>query len=504
MAEELILVLDEGTTSTRAVLFAPDGTLRGAAQRQLTQFYPRAGWVEHDAAEIWHSTLACAREMVGQAGGADRIAAIGISNQRETVVAWDKVSGEPLARAIVWQDRRTAPLCAELREGGHEEAVRAQTGLLLDPYFSATKMRWLLDHQPQVAEAARAGRLAFGTIESWLAFKLVGRHLTDAGNASRTLLLPLQAPGWDDGLCSLFGVPRGALGELVDNVLPAGAAPRTHAGLLGAAIPICGLAGDQQAAMIGQNCLAPGEAKATFGTGAFVLANSGTTPPRSEHCLLSTVLMQLAGKRHYALEGSVFVAGSLVQWLRDGLGLIATAQESEALACSVADNGGVVLVPALSGLGAPHWQPQARGTISGLSFSATKAHIVRAALEAMAHQTHDLARAFAADGARWTTLRIDGGMVANDWMAQDIADIMRLTVTRPDFIETTALGAAMLAATGAGLHSSLAEAAAAMTGPGRDFAPRMDEETRRARIAGWDAAVAALLPLSAPPPPRSS
>jgi len=500
VAEELILVLDEGTTSTRAMLFAPDGSMRGMAQRELTQFYPRSGWVEHDAAEIWQSTLACAREMVEQAGeaarGISRIAAIGICNQRETVVAWDEVTGEPLARAIVWQDRRTTPFCAELKAAGHEEEVRAQTGLLLDPYFSATKMRWLLDHQPQVAEAARGGRLAFGTIESWLAFKLTGIRMTDAGNASRTLLLPLEAPGWDEGLCSLFGVPRAALAELVDNVLPASAAPRTRPELLGTAIPICGLAGDQQAAMIGQNCLAPGEAKATFGTGAFILANSGTTPPRSEHRLLSTVLTQLAGTRHYALEGSVFAAGSVMQWLRDSLGLIATAAESEALACSVKDNGGVVLVPALSGLGAPHWQPQARGTISGLSFSATRAHIVRAALEAMAHQTHDLARAFAADGARWTTLRIDGGMVANDWMAQDIADITRLTVTRPDFIETTALGAAMLAATGAGLYPSLAQAAAGMIGPGRAFAPRMGEEIRGARIAGWDEAVAALLPVS--------
>ena len=493
MSEQMILVLDEGTTSTRAMLFGPDGLPRHSASRELRQHYPRPGWVEHDAVEIWDATLACARDVIERADGAASVAAIGITNQRETVVAWDKVNGEPLARAIVWQDRRTAALCAELKRAGHEDAVRAATGLLLDPYFSATKMRWLLDNESRVAEAAAAQRLAFGTIESWLIFRLTGRHLSDAGNASRTLLLPLEGATWDEGLCDLFGVPRTALGEVIDNALTLDAdTPRTKPDIFGAAIPICGLAGDQQSAMIGQGCLTPGDAKATFGTGAFILANSGLEPPRSDNRLLSTILMQLDGERHYALEGSVFVAGSLMQWLRDSFGLIDTADESEEIARSLPDSGGVVVVPALSGLGAPHWLPEARATISGLSFSTGRAHIVRAALESMAHQTYDLARAFAADGARWTGLRIDGGMVANDWMAQDIADITGLTVTRPDFIETTALGVAILAAHGCGWFASLEDAADAMIGKTRDFAPDMKPERREQRIADWEAALTSL------------
>ena len=440
--------------------------------------------MEHDAGEIWERTLACGRAMVEKAGGAGRIAAIGITNQRETVVAWDKATGEPLAPAIVWQDRRTAPMCAELREAGHEEAVREKTGLLLDPYFSATKMRWLLDHELAVAEAAKRDALAFGTVESWLVFKLTrgAAHLTDATNASRTLLMALGGADWDESLCGLFGVPLGSLPEVCDS---AGTLAETEATFFGAPIPICGLAGDQQAAMIGQGCLAPGEAKATYGTGAFILANAGHEPPTSQHRLLSTVLWQIAGERHYALEGAVFVAGSLMQWMRDALGFIETAAESEQLARSVTDNGGVVVVPALTGLGAPHWLPDARATITGLTFATGRAHIMRAALEAIAHQTHDLARAFADDGARWTGLRIDGGMVANDWMAQDIADITRLTVTRPHFIETSALGAAILAAQGAGLFGSLEEAAQAMIGASEDFGPAMAEKERRERIDGW-------------------
>ena len=482
---ELILVLDEGTTSTRAMLFTPSGKSRGIAQRELTQHYPRPGWVEHDANEIWQRTLECAHEMVAAAGGADRIAAIGITNQRETVVAWDKTTGEPLARALVWQDRRTADTCAALREAGHEDAVRQATGLLLDPYFSATKMRWLLDHEPTVAEAAEPGRLAFGTIESWLTFKLTGAHITDAANASRTSLLPLASASWDRGLCELFGVPPAALPEVTDSSGNFGATT-----FFGAPIPICGLAGDQQAATIGQGCLSPGDTKATYGTGAFVLANQGAMVPHSANRLLGTVLYQLGGQRHYALEGSVFVAGSFIKWLRDSLGFIETAAETEALARSVEDAGGVVVVPALSGLGAPHWRPEARGTITGLTFATQKAHIVRAALGAMAHQTLDLAAAFAADGASWTVLKIDGGMSANDWMAQDIADIVGLPVVRPDFVETTALGAAMLTAVGAGMHSSIEAAASAMIGPEKRFEPKMDTSLREQRMAAWRAALA--------------
>ena len=443
--------------------------------------------MEHDANEIWTSTLACAREMVDRAGGAGRIAAIGITNQRETVVAWDRNTGQPLARAIVWQDRRTAETCAALKQAGHESMVRAKTGLLLDPYFSATKMRWLLKHSDAVAQAAAAGTLAFGTIESWLVFKLTGAHLTDAGNASRTLLMALDGEGWDDGLCDLFGVDPATLPAITDSH---GTLAETS--LFGDPIPICGLAGDQQSATIGQACLSPGMTKATYGTGAFVLTNMGEAIPRSDNRLLGTVLMQQAGRRSYALEGSVFVAGSLIQWLRDSLGMLGDSAESETLARSVPDSGGVVVVPALSGLGAPHWLPDARGLIRGLSFSTGKAHIVRAALEAMAHQTSDLARAFAADGAAWKDLRIDGGMVANDWMAQDIADILNLTVTRPDFGETTALGAAMLAATGAGIHSKLEQAAKAMAGSAQTFEPHMEEAERARRLAGWKRALATI------------
>ncbi|QZH73754.1 MAG: glycerol kinase GlpK [Erythrobacter sp.] len=489
MTDPSILVLDEGTTSARAMLFARDGSLRGVAQEELTQFYPQSGWVEHDAGEIWAKTLACAQAMVAQAGGAENIAAIGITNQRETVVAWDRKAGEPLARAIVWQDRRTADFCSELKVAGHEEAVQRKTGLLLDPYFSATKMRWLLDHDAAVKSAAADGRLAFGTVESWLVWNLTGgsRHISDASNASRTLLMALDGADWDEGLCNLFGVPRTALPRVVDC---AGELAMTNPHLFGASIPIAGMAGDQQAATIGQGCLSPGQTKATYGTGAFVLGNTGASTPQSEHRMLGTVLHQIEGTRHYAIEGAVFVAGSLMQYLRDSLGLISNAAETEALARSVPDNGGVVVVPALSGLGAPHWLPEARGIISGLGFDTGRAHIARAALEAMAHQTRDLATAFAADAAPWKSLRIDGGMAANDWMAQDIADLLDIEVCRPDFVETTALGAAMLAAVGCGWHASLEEAAEAMIGPGRTFLPQMAPAIRAKRLARWKAALA--------------
>lgn len=494
MPGELILVLDEGTTSTRAVLFGPDGSRHGFAQRELTQHYPAPGWVEHDPAEIWDRTLACAHEVVAAAGGAGLIAAIGITNQRETVVAWDRATGEPLARAIVWQDRRTAPQCQALRDAGEEDAVRKATGLLLDPYFSATKMRWMLDNEPAVAEAAASGRLAFGTVESWLVFKLTGgAHLSDASNASRTMLLPLAGTragaSWDAGLCDLFGVPAMALPEVVDNAGDFGA---TLPDLFGRRIPIRGLVGDQQSATIAQGCLSPGETKATYGTGAFVLANMGATVPDSRHRLLGTVLHQFSGERNYALEGSIFVAGSLIQWLRDSLGIITHAAETGELAAGIPDSGGVTIVPAHSGLGAPHWKPDARGLISGLSFASGRAEIARAALEAMAHQTHDLASAFAADGARWTNLRIDGGMSSSDWMAQDLADILEIPVERPDYVETTALGAAMLAALACGFFGSLEDAVAAMRGPARRFLPKMDNSVRAERLARWHGALAAV------------
>lgn len=483
-----ILVIDEGTTSTRAMLFAADGRVLGSAQEPLTQHYPAPGLVEHDASEIWTKTLACARAMVEQAGGADQVSAIGITNQRETIVFWDRRTGEPLAPAIVWQDRRTADDCAKLKTAGHEAAVQAKTGLLLDPYFSGSKIGWALKNWPQLKDAGNA--LAVGTVESYLVYRLTGgAHVSDATNASRTALMAIGSSGWDDGLLSLFGVPRAILPEIVDC---AGDIGTTLPELFGGPIKITGMAGDQQAATIGQACLEPGQTKATFGTGAFILTQTGRSLPQSQHKLLATIAWQLGGERHYALEGSVFVAGSLIQWLRDDLGLIAQASETEPLARSVADNGGVYIVPALSGLGAPYWRPDARGTISGLSFSAKKAHLARAALEAMAHQASDLKTAYAADGCDWQELRIDGGMVANDWMAQDLADMLNITVERPGFIETTALGAAMLAGVGAGLYGSLKNASV-MRGAVEQFAPKIGPDLRAKRLEGWAQAVARTL-----------
>ena len=482
-----ILVIDEGTTSTRAMLFGTDGTPVASAQHGLTQHYPAPGWVEHDAEEIWERTLAAAREMVAKAGGANRIAAIGITNQRETVVAWDRDSAQPLGNAIVWQDRRTADRCAGLKEAGHEASIQSKTGLLLDPYFSASKMEWMLANRPEVRAAG--ARLAFGTIDSWLIWKLTGggTHATDASNASRTMLMALDGAGWDEELCDLFRIDPATLPSIVDCT---GEIGRTDPALFGAAIPICGSAGDQQAATIGQGCLGVGETKATFGTGAFILTNSGERPLHSDNRMLTTVLCQQAGKRSYALEGSVFVAGSLMQWLRDAIGMIVSAPESELLARSVAENGGVYMVPALSGLGAPHWRADARALICGMSFATTKAHIVRAALEAQAHQAHDLMEAFAADGVRWEKLRIDGGMASNNWLAQDLADMLELTVERPEFVETTALGAAMLAAVGAGIYPDLQAAADAMRGNVAHFEPSMGAEERTRRLAGWKEALA--------------
>jgi len=486
MAAEQILVIDAGTTSTRAMLFSPDGACLGVEQREIAQYYPKPGWVEHDADEIWTSSLACARAMVEKAGGAGRIAAIGITNQRETIAFWSRRTGEALARAIVWQDRRTAEHCAALKAEGHEEKLQATTGLLLDPYFSASKIAWALAQWPRLREAGED--LCVGTVESWLAFKLTGGlHVSDATNASRTALMDIHKGRWDEGLIDLFGVPAGALPEIVDC---AGRYGETR--LFGAAIPLTGMAGDQQAAAIGQACFAPGETKATYGTGAFVLTHVGKAAPVSRHRLLTTIAWQLSGERRYALEGSVFVAGSLIQWLRDSLGLICDSAQSEELARSVPDNGGVTLVPALSGLGAPHWRPEARAAISGLSFSTGRGHILRAALEAQAHQTHDLMTAFAGDGAAWQSLKVDGGMAANNWLAQDLADLLDLAVERPRFVETTALGAAMLAGVGAGLFGTLEEAAA-MRGAVDAFGPAMADETRAARLAGWRRAVAAVL-----------
>ena len=483
---DTILVIDEGTSSTRAMLVDAEGRTGAMAQRPLTTTYPRPGWVEQDAEEIWRLTLAAAREAVGD--DTERIAGIGLTNQRETIVFWDRRSGAALAPAIVWQDRRTADACAALREAGHEARVQATTGLLLDPYFSATKIGWALDHWP--ALRAAGDNLCVGTIESWLAFRLTGGlHVSDATNASRTQLMDLRA-GWDDGLCELFGVPRGALPEITDCAGPIGMTLPEH---FGRPIAITGMAGDQQAAAIGQSCFTAGETKATYGTGAFILTHAGEVPPVSANRLLATVAWQLGGKRRYALEGSLFVAGQMIHWLRDELGLIASSGECAALARSVADSGGVQIVPAFAGLGAPHWRPDARGAILGLTLGTGRGHIVRAALEAVANQSAELQRAFTADGVHWSRLRIDGGMAANDFLALDLADVLGIAVERPANVESSALGAAMLAAIGAGMHPTLEAAGAAMRGAGAVFEPAMTVDARAARLERWDQAVAAVI-----------
>lgn len=486
MMGDTILVIDEGTSSTRAMLVGIDGRVGAMAQRPLTTSYPRPGWVEQDAEQIWQLTLAAAREALGR--DPDRVAAIGITNQRETIIFWDRATGAALAPAIVWQDRRTANMCDRLRADGQEATVQTATGLLLDPYFSATKIAWALDHWP--ALRAAGDRLCVGTVESWLLFKLTGGlHASDATNASRTQLMDLRG-GWNTGLCDLFHVPSAALPDIVDC---AGLISETLPGHFGRPIPITGMAGDQQAAAIGQACLAIGDTKATYGTGAFILTHAGETPPVSISRLLSTVAFQLGGRRRYALEGSLFVAGQMIHWLRDGLGLLAQSAECEALARSVADSGGVRIVPAFVGLGAPHWRPEARGAILGLTLGSTRAHLVRAALEAVANQSAELQRAFAADGVSWARLRIDGGMAANDFLAQDLADVLAVPVERPDNVESSVLGAAMLAAVGAGLHPTLEAAARAMRRPGRHFRPATNAADRVHRMQQWDRATAATL-----------
>ena len=488
MTERPILVIDAGTTSVRAMLFGAAGEVLGQAGHPLDQHYPRPGWVEHDAAQIRDRSLHAARAMVDRAGGADRIAAIGLTNQRETAVFWDRSTGEPLAPAIVWQDRRTEPLCRRLRDAGEGERVRALTGLPLDPYFTAGKIAWALEHWPEVADAGE--RLAVGTVDSWLLWHLTGGdHLTDATNASRTQLMALTG-GWDGALCDLWGVPPAALPAITDC---AGTLGETDADLFGAAIPIAGVAGDQQAALAGQGCTARGEVKATFGTGAFVLEPTGAAPRPSDHGLLTTVAAQVGGERTFALEGSIFVAGSLIAWLRDEWRMFDSAEETEALARSVPDTAGATLVPALSGLGAPWWRPDARGSLTGLSFSTTRAHVARAALESVVMQTDDLATAFTSDGAAWGRLWIDGGMSANDWLAQDLADQLGVPVERPGMVETTAKGAAVLAAVGLGRFATIGAAAEAMRGPTTVFEPASDERRRAERRHEWRAAVERVL-----------
>lgn len=488
MTAKHILAIDQGTTSTRSIVFDADAREVAVAQVEFAQHYPQSGWVEHDAEDIWRDTLATAKEVIGKAGlqPAD-IAAIGITNQRETVVVWDRATGEPIHHAIVWQDRRGAPLCATLREGGHEALVRAKTGLRLDPYFSATKLAWLLDNVEGARAKAEAGKLAMGTIDSFLLWRLTGGkvHATDATNASRTLLFDIHAQRWCPELCALFGVPEAMLPEVVDN---AGRLGETDPALLGAAITVAGMAGDQHAAMIGQTCFTAGSAKATYGTGCFLLLNTGGEAVTSEHRLLTAVAYRLDGKPVYALEGSIFVAGAAVKWLRDGLGLITHASQTDDMATRVEDNGGVYMVPAFVGLGAPHWEPDVRGLITGLTLGTTAAHLARAALEAVAYQTHDLAEAMRQDGAgTLAALRVDGGMAANDWLCHFLADLLDLPVERPAMLETTALGAALLAGIGVGLWEG-PDAVAALPREVDRFEARAGID-RAALLEGWERAL---------------
>ncbi len=489
MTEPLLLAIDQGTTSSRAIAFDAAGNMLRSAQREFEQIYPAGGWVEHDPAEIWSSTLEVCRQVVGE--DAARFAAIGITNQRETAIVWDRLTGEPIHNAIVWQDRRTSQVCAELRARNVEDGLSARTGLLLDPYFSATKIAWLFDNVDGARERAARGELAFGTVDSFLIWKLTGgrRHLTDATNASRTLLFNIHEQRWDDEMLSLFDVPESILPEVRDCADDFGTA---DAEWFGRPIPIRGVAGDQQAALVGQACTAPGMMKSTYGTGCFAVFNTGDKAVESTNKLLTTVGYRLDGHTTYALEGSIFVAGAAIQWLRDSLGVIGDSAESETLAASLDDNQGVYLVPAFTGLGAPHWDPHARAAVFGMTRDTGPAHLARAALESVCYQTHDLLTAMVADGtATPSALRVDGGMVANNWLLQSLADITGVTVERPDNIETTAIGAARLAGLAAGIYDSL-EAASSAWRLGRRAEPSLAPATRAQRIRSWTAAVDAV------------
>jgi glycerol kinase len=488
-ARRHVLALDQGTSGTTVLVVDGEGAVRGRGHAELPQHYPRPGWVEHDPGEIWASTGQAARQALGAAGVAGaEIAAVGITNQRETTVVWERAGGRPIHRAIVWQCRRTADACDRLRRDGLEPRVRERTGLVLDAYFSGTKIAWLLDHVAGARGRAERGQLAFGTVDSWLLWNLTGGrvHATDPGNASRTLCLDLKTGAWDDEMLRLFDVPR----EVLPAVMPsAGVFGETaDLGWLPAGVPIAGIAGDQQAALFGQACLGPGQAKNTYGTGCFLLLNTGERPIASGRGLLTTIAWRIGDRTTYALEGSVFIAGAVVQWLRDGLGLIRAAADSEALAASVPDSGGVYLVPAFVGLGAPYWDPHARGTIVGITRGTTAGHLARAALEAIAYQSRDVLDVMRDEaGVRVPGLRVDGGAVANDLLCQIQADVLDLPVLRPAVIETTGLGAAYLAGVGAGLWPM--EAVAARASIERTFTPSIAPDLRTRGYAGWRRAV---------------
>jgi glycerol kinase len=486
---DAILVIDEGTTSTRAIVFDRDFNQVSLAQEEVPLAYPADGWVEQDGETIWEKTVEVCRTALSEAGGIERIAGIGITNQRETTLVWDRKTGKPLAPAIIWQDRRTASACDALKAAGHEAAVQAETGLLIDPYFSGTKIAWILDTVTGARERAEAGELAFGTVETFLIWHLTGGrvHATDVSNASRTLLYRLGLGGeggWSEAMCNLFRVPMSMLPEVKPNAADFGFSAED---LFGRALPILSAAGDQQSALVGQGCLSPGMAKITYGTGAFLVANSGKEKPESKNRLLGTVGYETAEGGAMALEGSIFNAGTVVKWLRDDLGLISDAAESEAMAEALPGNGGVYIVPAFTGLGAPHWNADARGTISGITRATTAAHLVRAGLEAVAYQTRDLLDAFEADGVEIRELRVDGGMVANDWLMQFLADVCARPVVRPDYREMTALGAAALAAMQLGWVDAAGWQAREVKGT--QFEPQMEDEQRTALLKGWSAAL---------------
>jgi glycerol kinase len=487
-----VLAIDQGTTSTRAIVFGADLQPVASAQEEFTQHYPRSGWVEHDADEIWASTLSTVRAAREKAPGP--IAAIGITNQRETVVIWDRETGAPIHKAIVWQDRRTASMTAALREDGHEPMVQRKTGLILDPYFSASKVAWLLDNVDGAREQAEAGRLAFGTVDSWLIWKMTNgtRHVTDATNAARTLLYNIREQRWDEDICDLLGIPMSLLPEVLDTGADFGTAKAEH---FGDAIPILGVAGDQQAATLGQACFKPGMLKSTYGTGCFALLNTGDTLVESRNRLLGTIAYRFDGQVTYALEGSIFIAGAVVQWLRDGLRIIGSAAESQELAQTADTGQELYLVPAFTGLGAPYWDPDCRGAMFGITRSTGPAEIAKAALESVGYQTRDLYEAMAHDweGAGQTNvLRVDGGMTASDWSMQFLADILGAPVDRPKVLETTALGVAWVAGMQAGVYPGFDEFAKSWAVE-REFHPRMAPEEREARYAGWKDAVSRTL-----------
>ena len=484
-----ILSLDQGTTSSRAIVFDANGSILSRAQREFTQHFPQAAWVEHDALEIWHSQRDVASEAIqhAQQQGA-QIAAIGITNQRETTVLWHRQTGQPLAHAIVWQDRRTAEYCQSLVAAGHADLIQSKTGLVVDAYFSGTKLKWLLDHVPQARLMARNGELAFGTIDSWLLYQLTGGkvHATDVSNASRTMLFNINTGEWDDELLRLLDIPRAVLPKIVSS---SGVVGETSCVGLPAGIPIAGIAGDQQAALFGQGCHTPGMAKNTYGTGCFMLMNTGNAPRISQNKLLTTVAWKVGAHTSYALEGSVFIAGAAVQWLRDGLGIIASASEMNTLAASVADTNGVAFVPAFAGLGTPYWDASARGTILGLTRGTTRAHLARATLEAIAFQSADVFQAMRQDaGLNLTELRVDGGATANHLLMQIQADVLGIPVVAPAMTETTALGAAYLAGLAIGVWKSEADIARNWHAASR-WEPNISRDEAESRLARWKLAV---------------